>query len=43
MFKIRKAERRQAKLRLALTGVSGSGKSLGAINIAAGMGGKFIV
>lgn len=43
MFQIRKAERRQAKLRLALTGVSGSGKSLGAINIAKGMGKKFIV
>lgn len=43
MFTIRQAERRQAKLRLALTGVSGSGKSLGAINIAAGMGKKFVV
>ncbi len=43
MFNIRPAERRQAKLRLALTGVSGSGKSLGAINIASGMGGKFVV
>lgn len=43
MFQIRKAERRQAKLRLALTGVSGSGKSMGAINLAAGMGGKFIL
>lgn len=43
MFHIRKAERRQAKLRLALTGVSGSGKSLGAINIASGMGGKFVI
>ena len=43
MFSIRKAERRQAKLRLALTGVSGSGKTLGAINIASGMGGKFVV
>lgn len=43
MFQIRQAERRQAKLRLALTGVSGSGKSLGAINIAAGMGKKFVV
>lgn len=42
-FIIRKAERRQAKLRLALIGVSGSGKSLGAINIAKGMGGKFVV
>lgn len=43
MFNIRKAERRQAKLRLALIGVSGSGKSLGAINIASGMNQKFIV
>lgn len=43
MFQIRKAERKQAKLRLALIGVSGSGKSLGAINIASGMGGKFVV
>lgn len=43
MFTIRQAERRQAKLRLALTGVSGSGKSIGAIRIAAGMGKKFIV
>jgi hypothetical protein len=43
MFQIRKAERRQAKLRLALMGVSGSGKSVGAINLAAGMGGKFIL
>src|SRR5690349_7608080 len=42
-FIIRKAERRQAKLKLALIGVSGSGKSLGAINIAKGMGGKFVV
>lgn len=42
-FTIRRAERRQAKLRLALTGVSGCGKSLGAINIASGMNKKFIV
>lgn len=42
-FIIRKAERRQAKLRLALIGVSGSGKSLGAIKVAQGMGGKFVV
>lgn len=40
---IRKAERKQAKLRLGLCGVSGSGKTLGAINIAQGMGGKFVV
>ena len=43
MFTIRKAERRQAKLRMALAGVSGSGKSLGAIKLAAGMGKKFVV
>lgn len=42
-FQIRPAERRQAKLRLALIGVSGSGKSRGAINIAAGLGGKFVI
>lgn len=42
-FTIRIAERRQAKLRLALQGVSDSGKSSGAINIALGMGKKFIV
>jgi len=42
-FIIRKAERRQVKLRLALTGVSGSGKSLGAINLAVGMGKKFVI
>lgn len=43
MFEIRKAEKRQAKLRLALIGVSGSGKSMGAIHIAIGMEKKFIV
>ena len=43
MFQIRKAERKQAKLRLAIVGVSGSGKSLGAIQIASGMGGKTVV
>lgn len=43
MFQIRKAERRQAKLRLALTGVSGCGKTLGSIHIAKGMGGRFII
>lgn len=35
-----KAERKKAKLRLCLAGVSGSGKTLGAIKIAAGLGGK---
>jgi hypothetical protein len=42
-FIIRKAERRQAKLRLALTGVSGSGKTIGAIRLAQGMKTKFII
>jgi hypothetical protein len=42
-FIIRKAERRQAKLRLALTGVSGSGKTSGALRMAKGMGGKTIM
>src|SRR5262245_4626145 len=43
MFKVRKAEKRKAKLRLALVGVAGSGKSIGAINIALGMQRKFVV
>lgn len=42
-FIIRKAERKQAKLRLALIGVAGCGKTTGAINIAAGMGGKTVI
>jgi hypothetical protein len=37
-FIIRKAEKRKAKLRLALCGVSGSGKTLSALKIAKGMG-----
>lgn len=36
----RKAERRQAKLRLALIGPSGSGKTYGALLIAKGLGGR---
>lgn len=36
----RKAERRQAKLRLALCGPSGSGKTFSALQIAQGIGGK---
>lgn len=36
----RKAERRKAKLRLALTGPAGSGKTYGALLIAQGIGGK---
>ncbi|MBX4189696.1 ATP-binding protein [Candidatus Parcubacteria bacterium] len=42
-FQIRPAERKQAKLRLALIGVSGSGKTTGAIKIAVGMGKKFVL
>ena len=41
MFK--KAERHQSKLRLALTGTSGSGKTYSALQIAQGMGGKVAV
>jgi hypothetical protein len=37
---IRKAERRQAKLRLGISGASGSGKTWSALEIATGMGGK---
>lgn len=36
----RKAERRKSKLRLAITGISGSGKTYGALLIAFGIGGK---
>ena len=36
----RKAERRKSKLRLALTGPAGSGKTYGALLIAQGLGGK---
>jgi hypothetical protein len=42
-FVIRKAERKQAKLRMALVGVSGCGKTTGAIRLAGGMGGKFVI
>lgn len=38
-----KAERKQSKLRLALTGASGSGKTKGALHIATGMGGRIAV
>lgn len=41
MFK--KAERKKAKLRLALSGTSGSGKTWGALTIAKGIGGKIAV
>ena len=36
----RKAERRKAKLRLAISGPAGSGKTFGALQIAFGIGGK---
>jgi hypothetical protein len=40
---IRKAERLQVKLRLALSGVSGSGKTLSAIHMANGIGGRYVI
>lgn len=43
MFNIRRAEKRKAKLRLALVGVGGAGKSRGAIMLALGMKKKFII
>jgi len=39
-LKIRKAERKKAKLRLALVGTTGSGKTYSALRLAFGMGGK---
>ena len=36
----RKAERRKAKLRLAITGPAGSGKTYGALQVAQGLGGR---
>lgn len=43
MSKFKKAERKQAKLRLALTGPSGAGKTYSALLIAGGIGGKIAV
>ena len=40
MSVFRKAERRKAKLRLAITGPAGSGKTYGALLVAQGLGGK---
>ena len=40
MFSFKKAERKKSKLRLALCGVSGSGKTTAALQIAKGLGGK---
>ena len=42
-IQFKKAERKQAKCRVALTGPSGSGKTYGALLIAKGMGGKIAV
>lgn len=39
----RKAERKQARLRLALSGTSGSGKTYGALLVAKGIGGRIAV
>jgi len=39
----KKAERRQSKLRLAISGPSGSGKTYGALLIASGLGGRIAV
>ena len=36
----RKAQRKQAKLRLAITGPAGSGKTYSALQLAFGLGGK---
>lgn len=41
MFK--KASKKAAKLRLAISGPSGAGKTLGALNVAAGLGGRIAV
>lgn len=43
MSRFTKAERKKAKLRLALTGVSGCGKTYSALRIATGMGGRIAV
>ena len=40
MSAFRKAERRKAKLRLAITGPAGSGKTYGALLVAQGLGGR---
>lgn len=42
-MQFQKAQRKQAKLRLALTGASGSGKTFGALQIAKGLGKKIAV
>ena len=42
-MEFRKAEKRKAKLRLAITGAAGSGKTYGALLIAKGIGGKIVL
>jgi len=42
-MEFRKAERRKAKLRLAITGPAGSGKTYGALLVAKGLGGKIVL
>nr|DAN69708.1 MAG TPA: AAA domain protein [Caudoviricetes sp.] len=42
-MKFQKAERKKSKLRLALTGPSGAGKTYGALLVAKGLGGKIAV
>lgn len=42
-MEFRKAERRKAKLRLGITGTSGSGKTYGALLVAKGLGGKTVL
>ncbi len=43
MFQFTKAERKKSKLRLAIAGVSGSGKTTAALQIATGIGGRIAV
>ena len=42
-MEFRKAEKRKAKLRLAITGPAGSGKTYGALLVAKGLGGKIVL
>ena len=42
-MEFRKAEKRKAKLRLAITGPAGSGKTYGALLIAKGLGGRIVM
>ena len=42
-IEIRKAERVRSKLRLALAGPAGSGKTMSALKVAKGMGGKVCI